>query len=55
MEKISVIVCVYNTKKFVKKCVDCLLKQSYKNMELILIDDGSSDGSGAYLDSIKAR
>ncbi len=54
MEKISVIVCVYNTKKFVKKCVDCLLKQSYKNMELILIDDGSSDGSGAYLDSIKA-
>ena len=42
---ISVIVPVYNNKTFLSKCVDSILCQTYENIELILIDDGSTDGS----------
>lgn len=37
---------VYNVKKYLKQCVDSILNQSFKDFELILIDDGSTDGSG---------
>lgn len=43
--KISVIVAVYNTESYVSKCLDSLLKQTYKNIELIVIDDCSTDSS----------
>jgi glycosyltransferase involved in cell wall biosynthesis len=43
-EKISVIVPVYNTEKYLEKCVDSIIQQSYKNIEILLIDDGSTDG-----------
>ncbi|MCI8527070.1 MAG: glycosyltransferase family 2 protein [Oscillospiraceae bacterium] len=46
MEKISVIVPVYNTEDTLIKCVDSILKQTYDNIEIILIDDGSKDNSG---------
>ena len=42
---ISVIVPVYNVEKYLKKCVDSILGQTYKDFELILIDDGSEDDS----------
>ena len=46
MEKmISVIVPIYNSGKYLNKCVDSLLNQSYKSFELLLIDDGSKDNS----------
>ena len=38
-DKISVIVPVYNVEKYLEKCVDSLIKQSYKNLEIILVDD----------------
>lgn len=43
---ISVIVPVYNVQKYLKKCVDSIVNQSYTNIEILLINDGSSDDSG---------
>ena len=45
MKLISVIVPVYNTEKYLEKCVMSILNQTYKNLEIILIDDGSTDES----------
>ncbi|HAX18068.1 MAG TPA: hypothetical protein DCY00_05690 [Actinobacteria bacterium] len=43
--KITVIIPIYNTQKYLKKCVNSILSQSMQNFELFLIDDGSTDGS----------
>ena len=45
MHKISVIVPVYNVEKFLAQCLESLIRQTYKNLEIIIIDDGSSDNS----------
>lgn len=43
MDKISVIVPVYNVEKYLDKCIDSIVNQTYKNLEIILVDDGSPD------------
>ena len=48
--KISIIVPVYNTERYLSRCIDSILGQSFKDFELLLIDDGSKDGSGAICD-----
>ncbi len=49
-EKISVIVPVYNVEKYLERCVESIFKQTYKNIEIILVDDGSTDNSGKICD-----
>lgn len=48
--KISVIVPVYNKKDYLDECIESILSQTYGNLELILVDDESTDGSGAICD-----
>ena len=45
MAKISVIIPVYNVKAYLEKCVESVVNQDFSDYEIILIDDGSSDGS----------
>lgn len=51
MKKVSVIMSVYNCEKFLKQAVDSILKQSYSDFELILIDDGSKDATAKMIES----
>ena len=48
--KISVIVPVYNTEKYLRRCVDSILAQTFTDFELLLVNDGSTDGSGMICD-----
>lgn len=46
LETISIIIPIYNVESYLKKCIDSVLEQSFSCFELILINDGSTDGSG---------
>ena len=50
-ELISVIVPIYNVEKYLNKCIESIINQSYSNLEIILVDDGSKDSSGIMCDS----
>ena len=50
MKKVSVIVPVYQVEKYLRRCIDSICAQTYKNLEIILVDDGSTDGSGEICD-----
>ena len=47
---ISIIVPVYNVEKYLNRCVESIVSQSYKKLEIILVDDGSTDGSAQICD-----
>lgn len=54
MPEISIIIPVYNAKLFLNRCIDSVLSQSFENFELLLIDDGSNDGSELICDGYVA-
>ena len=49
--KISIVVPVYNTEQYLPRCIDSILSQGFTDFELLLIDDGSTDGSGVICDA----
>jgi glycosyltransferase involved in cell wall biosynthesis len=54
-EKISVIVPVYRVENYLNRCLDSILRQTYKNLEIILVDDGSDDNSPAICDDFALK
>lgn len=54
-ELISIIVPVYNVEKYIRRCIDSIIQQDYRNLEIILVDDGSTDKSGIICDKYKKR
>lgn len=55
MDKISVIVPIYNTEEYLDRVISSLINQTYKNIEIILIDDGSTDNSGIMCDKYSEK
>ena len=53
--KISIIVPVYNVEQYLERCVESLINQTYKNIEIILVDDGATDNSGQLCDELAQR
>ena len=53
-EKISIVVAIYNIEKYIRRCIDSLINQTYKNIEIILVDDGSTDECGKICDNYKS-
>ena len=50
---ISIVIPVYNVKKYLSKCIDSVISQTYSNIEIILVDDGSNDGCSEMCDKYK--
>lgn len=55
MDKISVIIPIYNASKYLCRCLDSVINQSYQNLEIICINDGSTDNSGEILNSYSKK
>ena len=55
MKKISIIIPVYNAEKYLKRCIESIYKQTYKNFEIIVVDDGSTDNTNSIYNVYKTR
>lgn len=52
MSKISIIIPVYNTGKYLQRCIDSIIRQTYKDLDVIIVDDGSQSETSNICDSI---
>lgn len=52
---VTIVIPVYNKEKYLERCVNSVLNQSYKDIEIILVDDGSTDGSSTLCDYISKK
>lgn len=52
---VSIVIPVYNSEAYLKRCVDSMIDQTYTNLEIILVDDGSTDTSSQMCDALKAQ
>ena len=55
MELVSIIIPVYNVERYLERCVNSVVNQTYSNIEILLIDDGSTDNSGTLADELGTR
>lgn len=55
MTKVSIVVPVYNTEKYLEECIESCLRQTYQNIEIIAVDDGSTDGSAKILEKFSKQ
>ncbi|MGM9536202.1 MAG: glycosyltransferase family 2 protein, partial [Intestinibacter sp.] len=53
--EISIIVPIYNVEKYLRKCIESIQKQTFDNIEIILVDDGSTDNSSKICDDFANR
>lgn len=54
-DKISIIIPCYNAEKYIDRCIKSVMNQTYRNLEIILVNDGSTDGTGVLLESYRKR
>ena len=55
LEKVSILVAVYNAERWLRSCLESLCSQTWKNIEVICVDDASTDGSWAILEEFASR
>jgi len=55
MKKVSIIVPIYNAEEYIRRCIDSLINQTYKNIEIILLNDGSTDSTDKIIKSYKDK
>ena len=53
--KVSIVVPIYKVEKYLRRCVDSIINQTYRNLEIILVDDGSPDKCGQIIDEYKEK
>ena len=53
--KVSIVVAIYNIEEYLSKCIDSIINQTHRNLEVILVDDGSIDGSGSICDCYQKK